>query len=87
MHIKNIIASDSFSTVNNIFHSLWGKVVVTINDVAINDPTNSWYAYKAYFENHLSYFKATKANLLSSRGYFNDFQNMPYMHTMNLLGH
>ena len=70
--IKDIDANDRVSTVNNIFHSLWSKVVVNINDVAINDPTNSWYAYKAYFENHLSYSKGTKANLLDYRGYYND---------------
>ena len=70
--VKDIIATDRVSTVNNIFHSLWSKVVVNINDVAINDPTNSWYAYKAYFENHLSYSKGTKANLLDYRGYYND---------------
>ena len=58
-------------TVNNIFHSLWSKVVVHLNDAAINDPTNSWYAYKAYFENHLSYSKGTKSSL-DYRGYFND---------------
>ena len=70
--IKNITTNDNVSTVNNIFHSLWGKVIVHINDVEINDPTNSWYAYKAYFENHLSYSKGTKANLLDYRGYYND---------------
>ena len=42
--VKDIIANDKVSTVSNTFHSLWSKVVVTINDVAINDPTNSWYA-------------------------------------------
>ena len=73
--IKNIIATDKVSTVNNIFHSLWSKVIVNLNDVAINDPTNSWYAYKAYFENHLSYSKGTKTSLLDYRGYFIDTCN------------
>ena len=66
------LTNEKVGTVNNIFHSLWSKVVVNINDVAINDPTNSWYAYKAYFENHLSYSKGTKTNLLDYRGYYND---------------
>jgi len=70
--LKDIDGDDSVSTVNNIFHSLWNKVDVKFNDRSINDPTNSWYAYKAYFENHLSYSKGTKANLLSYRGYYND---------------
>ena len=64
--IKGIIAIENVSTVNNIFHSLWGEVVVTINDVAINHPTISWYGHKAYFENPLSY---SKANLLQYRGF------------------
>ena len=70
--LKDIDANDNISTVNNIFDSLWNKVDVKINDKSINDPTNAWYAYKAYFENHLSYSKGTKSNLLSYRGYFND---------------
>ena len=43
-----------------------------LNDKSINDSTNAWYAYKAYFEKHLSYSKSTKSNLLSYRGYYND---------------
>ena len=70
--IKDIDATDNVSTVNNIFDSLWNKIDVKMNDNSINDPTNAWYAYKAYFENHLSYSKGTKSNLLSYRGYFND---------------
>ena len=44
--VKDITADDKVSTVNNIFHSLWSRVVVHLNDVAINNPTNSWYAYR-----------------------------------------
>ena len=65
--IKDIDPTDNVSTVNNIFDSLWNKVVVKLNDKSINDSTNAWYAYKAYFENHLSYSKSTKSNLLSYR--------------------
>ena len=63
--------NDSVSTLNNIFDSLWNRVDVNINDKSINDPTYSWYAYEAYFENHLRYSKGTNSNL-SYRGYFND---------------
>ena len=70
--INDIIATDNVSTVNNIFDSLWSQVDVKINDKSINDPTNAWYAYKAFFENHLSYPKGTKYNLLQYRGYYND---------------
>ena len=70
--IKDIVDTDNVSTVNNISDSLWNKIDVKMNDNSINDPTNAWYAYKAYFENHLSYSKGTKSNLLSYRGYFTD---------------
>ena len=70
--IKDIDDTDYVGPVNNMFDSLWSKVNVKVNDKAINDPTNSWYAYKAYFENHLSYSKGTKTNLLSYRGYINE---------------
>ena len=70
--MKDIDANDNVSTVNNIFDSLWNKVDVKMNDKSINDPTNAWYACKAYLENHLSYSKGTKSNLLSYGGYFND---------------
>ena len=63
------------STVNNIFDSLSNRVDVKINDKSINDPTNAWYVYQAYFENHMSYSKATKSNL-SYRGYFNDTRQL-----------
>ena len=55
--------NDSVSTVNNIFDSLCNRGDVKINDKSINYPTNSWHAYKAYFENHLSFSKGTKSNL------------------------
>ena len=70
--IKDIDDTDYVGPVNNMFDSLWSKVNVKVNDKAINDPTNSWYAYKAYFENHLSYSDGTKTNLLAYRGYIND---------------
>ena len=36
------------------------------------DPSFKWYAYKAYFENHLSYSSSNKNNILSFKGYLND---------------
>ena len=69
---KDIDANYNVSTVNNVFDSLWNTVDVKMNDKSINDPTKAWYAYKAYFENHLSYSKGTKSNLLSYSGYYND---------------
>ena len=66
------LTDQKVGTVNNIFHSLWSKVNVKINDVDIGDSSGSWYAYKAYLENHLSYSKSAKEKILSYKGYFPD---------------
>ena len=69
------ISTDNVSTVNNIFNSLWSSINTKLNGTEISDPTSSWYAYKSYLENHLSYSEATKRNVLSSKGYFQDTAN------------
>ena len=38
------LTTQKVGTVNNIFHSLWSKVNVKINDVDIGDSSGSWYA-------------------------------------------
>merc|ERR1712101_101008 len=63
------LTNEKVAPVNNIFHSLWSKVTVKVNDVDIGDSTSSWYAYKAYLENHLSYSKSAKEKILSYKGY------------------
>ena len=60
------------SPVNNIFNSLWSAVNVKLNGCDISDPSSKWYAYKAYFENHLSYSTSTKKNILPYKGYILD---------------
>ena len=60
------------SPVNNIFNSLWSAVNVKLNGCDISDPSSKWYAYKAYFENHLSYSTSTKKNILPYKGYIPD---------------
>ena len=66
------LTNEKVAPVNNIFHSLWSKVTVKVNDVDIGDSTSSWYAYKAYLENHLSYSKSAKEKILSYKGYISD---------------
>ena len=56
---------------NNVFDSLWKDIEVKINDRSISDAKSTWYAYKVYLENHLSYSNGTK-NLLSYSAYFYD---------------
>ena len=55
-----VMTTQKVGPVNDIFHSLWSKVTVKINDVEIGDSTSTWYAYKAYLENHLSYSKVQR---------------------------
>ena len=71
-HDGTALTTQKVGPVNNIFHSLWSKVTVKINDVEIGDSTSSWYAYKAYLENHLSYSKSAKEKILSYKGYLSD---------------
>ena len=68
----NLPDNEQVSTVNNMFKSIWGNIRTKVNDVEIGDTTSKWYSYKAYLEDTLSYSKATKLNVLSSRGYFKD---------------
>ena len=60
------------SPVNNVFNSLWASVNTKLNGCEISDPSSKWYAYKAYFENHLSYSSSSKNNILSFKGYVAD---------------
>ena len=69
------LSGENISTVNNIYNSLWSSINTKLNGTEIADPTSSWYAYKSYLENHLSYSEATKRNVLSSKGYFKDSAN------------
>ena len=51
---------ENVSTVNNIFNSLWSSISTKLNGYEITDPSSHWYAYKSYFENHLSYSSSSK---------------------------
>ena len=63
---------ENVSPVNNVFNSLWASVNTKLNGCEISDPSSKWYAYKAYFENHLSYSSSSKNNILSFKGYVTD---------------
>ena len=60
------------SPVNDVFNSLWASVNTKLNECEISDPSSKWYAYKAYFENHLSYSSSSKSNILSFKRYVAD---------------
>ena len=70
--LSNLAAGEKVSTVNNIFNSLWSSINVQLNETEITDPSSRWYAFKSYFENHLSYSSPTKENVLAFRGYIKD---------------
>ena len=70
--LSDLAADAKVSTVNNIFNSLWSLINVQLNDTEITDPSSRWYAFKSYFENHLSYSTPTKENVLAFKGYIKD---------------
>ena len=72
-HVLGALPSgEKVSTVNNIFNSLWSSINVQLNETEITDPSSRWYAFKSYFENHLSYSTPTKENILAFKGYIKD---------------
>ena len=70
--LGNLPAGEKVSTVNNIFNSLWSSINIRLNETEITDPSSRWYAFKSYFENHLSYSTPTKENILAFKGYIKD---------------
>ena len=70
--LVNLPDNEQVSTINDMFKTIWGNIKTKVNDVEIGETTSKWYSYKAYLEDTLSYSKATKLNVLSSRGYFKD---------------
>ena len=70
--LSDLAAGAKVSTVNNIFNSLWSSINIQLNDTEITDASSRWYAFKSYFENHLSYSTPTKENVLAFKGYIKD---------------
>ena len=66
------LSGEYVAPVNNVFNSLWASVNTKLNGCEISDPSSKWYAYKAYFENHLSYSSSSKNNTLAFKGYVSD---------------
>ena len=70
--IVNFDTGEEVSTINNIFDSVWEKVLTSLNGVDISDHSAGRYNYKAYLENHLSYSNSNKDFILPSKGYIKD---------------
>jgi len=58
-----------------MFNSLWSSINTRLNGCEISDPSSKWYAYKVYFEDHLSYTSSTKEKGLFYKGYYKDSHN------------
>jgi hypothetical protein len=67
-------STKTVAPVNNILHSLFESVRLTINDVPITvSPGN--YPYKAYITNCLTYGPSVKSAQLSCQGWYSDMGN------------
>ncbi len=67
-------ANKTVAPVNNILHSLFESVRLTINDVPITVSPNN-YPYKAYITNCLTYGPSVKSAQLSCQGWYSDLGN------------
>jgi len=75
-------AAKTVAPVNNILHSLFETVRVKINDdLVAKNP--SYYPYKAYITNCLTYSSPYKAAQLACEGYFQDFHEHMEVDTNN----
>ena len=54
---------EKVGVINNLGHSLWEQIVLTINDTKVTESSNN-YAYKAMLETLLSYDDADKKSVL-----------------------
>ena len=60
--------------INNIAHSLFESVRLTINDIPISLSPNN-YGYKAYINNVLTYSQIIKDTQLSQQGWYSDLSS------------
>jgi hypothetical protein len=67
-------STKTVAPVNNILHSLFESVRLTINDVPITVAPNN-YPYKAYITNCLTYGPSVKSAQLSCQGWYSDMGN------------
>jgi hypothetical protein len=68
---SDLEAADTVGPVNNLLHSLFSQVDVSLNGTLITNSTNT-YPYRAYIENLLSYGPAAKKSQLTSCLFYKD---------------
>ena len=57
--------------INNIFHSMWSQIQVSLKDCVISHPSPN-YAYRAYLKNLLNYSKDSKETWMKNIGFYMD---------------
>ena len=62
------------SVTNNVLHSIFESVRLTINDMPISVSPNN-YPYKAYIANALTYSSVVKGAQLACQGWYSDISN------------
>ena len=70
-----VTATTKAAPVNNILHSLFSQVSVSMKETNISHP-NPNYAYRAYLENLLNFSGASKGSWMANCGYFQDEEGM-----------
>jgi hypothetical protein len=68
---RNLEVADTVGPVNNLLHSLFSQVDVSLNGTLITNSLNT-YPYRAYFENLLSYGPAAKSSQLTAGLFYKD---------------
>ena len=71
------------SVTNNVLHSIFESVRLTINDMPISVSPNN-YPYKAYIANALTYSSVVKGAQLACQGWYSDISNFMDADTNNI---
>ena len=64
-------ATEIVAPVNNLLHSMFSQIKILLNDKAVEN-SNSYYHYKSYLENLLSYGSEAKRTFLVNEGWSDD---------------
>lgn len=67
----DIVAATKAAPINNIIHSMFSQITVSIGDQIISHP-NNLYAHRSYLENLLTYGTDSKRTWMKSQGWYQD---------------
>ena len=80
------VASDQVSVINNILHSFFSQVEVSLNGKGISHNSPN-YHFRCYLENLLNYSQQAKDTWLKSEGWYSDTKDRLDLVTNAALGH